>query len=106
MSGTPQIVGVSLPVWCEAGLWGLLAGGALVVGAAVAWFLQVPRRVVASVMAFGSGVLISALSFTPTTPVPIENPLGMGSPAAVFGVVTVADLQLLSSGAGVRTVSL
>jgi ZIP family zinc transporter len=41
----------------------LLAGGALVLGAAVAWFARVPRKVVASVMAFGAGVLISALAF-------------------------------------------
>lgn len=47
----------------EAGLWGLLAGGALVIGAAVAWFVHVPQRLIAAVMAFGSGVLISALSF-------------------------------------------
>jgi ZIP family zinc transporter len=52
-----------LPVWVEAGLWGLLAGGALVVGAAVAWTVRVPQRVVASIMAFGAGVLISALAF-------------------------------------------
>jgi ZIP family zinc transporter len=52
-----------MPVWLQAGLWGLLAGGALVVGAAVAWAVTVPPRVVASVMAFGAGVLISALSF-------------------------------------------
>ena len=52
-----------MPVWLEAGGWGLLAGSALVVGALVAWFLDVPRMVTASVMAFGSGVLISALSF-------------------------------------------
>jgi len=52
-----------MPVWLQAGLWGLLAGGALIVGAAVAWFVRVPRRVVASVMAFGAGVLISALAF-------------------------------------------
>jgi ZIP family zinc transporter len=52
-----------MPIWLEAGAWGLLAGGALVVGALVAWFVRVPRAVVASVMAFGSGVLISALSF-------------------------------------------
>ncbi len=50
-------------VWYEAGLWGLLAGGALVIGAAVAWFLTVPRAVVAGIMAFGAGVLISALAF-------------------------------------------
>ncbi len=47
----------------DAGLWGLLAGGALVVGALVAWFVRVPRAVVAVVMAFGAGVLVSALSF-------------------------------------------
>jgi ZIP family zinc transporter len=52
-----------MPIWLEAGAWGLLAGGALVIGALIAWFVRVPRPVVASVMAFGSGVLISALSF-------------------------------------------
>src|SRR3954454_6948873 len=52
-----------MPIWLQAGLWGLLAGMALVIGAAIAWFVAVPRWVVASVMAFGSGVLISALSF-------------------------------------------
>jgi ZIP family zinc transporter len=52
-----------MPVWLEAGAWGLLAGGALVLGALIAWFVHVPQRVVAGVMAFGAGVLISALSF-------------------------------------------
>lgn len=54
---------MNLPLWLQAGLWGLLAGGALLAGALVAWFVKVPVRVIASVMAFGSGVLISALSF-------------------------------------------
>lgn len=52
-----------MPIWLEAGAWGLFAGGALVVGALVAWLVRVPQPVVAAVMAFGSGVLISALSF-------------------------------------------
>jgi ZIP family zinc transporter len=52
-----------VPVAVQAGLWGLLAGGALVVGAAVAWVVRVPQKVVAGVMAFGAGVLISALAF-------------------------------------------
>jgi zinc transporter, ZIP family len=52
-----------MPVWLEAGLWGLLGGAALVIGAAVAWSVRVPPTVVASVMAFGSGVLISAVAF-------------------------------------------
>ena len=52
-----------MTLWVQAGLWGLLAGGALVVGALIAWFVPVSRRVVAGVMAFGAGVLISALAF-------------------------------------------
>jgi ZIP family zinc transporter len=52
-----------MPIWLQAGFWGLMAGGALVVGAAIAWFVKVPKDVVASIMAFGAGVLISALAF-------------------------------------------
>lgn len=52
-----------MPIWLQAGLWGLAAGGALVIGAGIAWLVRVPRAVVASVMAFGAGVLISALAF-------------------------------------------
>jgi ZIP family zinc transporter len=47
----------------EATFWGFFSGGALVLGAAVGYYASVPNRVVAGVMAFGSGVLISALSF-------------------------------------------
>jgi ZIP family zinc transporter len=47
----------------EAGLWGLLAGSALLLGAAVGYFIDVGQRWVAAIMAFGAGVLISALSF-------------------------------------------
>jgi ZIP family zinc transporter len=52
-----------VPIWLESGLWGLLGGAALVIGALVAWFVRVPQSVIASVMAFGSGVLISAVAF-------------------------------------------
>ena len=52
-----------MPVWLEAGLWGLLGGAALVLGALVAWFVRVRQDVVATVMAFGAGVLISAVAF-------------------------------------------
>src|SRR4051794_16110618 len=52
-----------MPTWLEAGFWGLIGGAALVLGALIAWFLRVPRDVVATVMAFGSGVLISAVAF-------------------------------------------
>jgi ZIP family zinc transporter len=52
-----------IPMWAQAGFWGLVAGGALVLGAAVGYCMKVPQRLIAAVMAFGSGVLISALSF-------------------------------------------
>jgi zinc transporter, ZIP family len=52
-----------VPTWLEAGLWGLVGGAALVLGAAVAWFVHVPAKIVAGIMAFGAGVLISALAF-------------------------------------------
>lgn len=47
----------------EAGAWGLLAGSALLVGAVLGYALRIPRLVIASVMAFGAGVLLSAVSF-------------------------------------------
>ncbi|MYT19085.1 ZIP family zinc transporter [Streptomyces sp. SID7760] len=46
-----------------AGGWGLFAGAALLVGAAVGTLFRVPAQWIALVMAFGSGVLISAVSF-------------------------------------------
>jgi ZIP family zinc transporter len=54
---------VGVPEAVQAGLWGALAGGALLIGAAVAWFVRVPPLLVSAVMAFGSGVLISAVAF-------------------------------------------
>jgi zinc transporter, ZIP family len=47
----------------QAGLWGFISGAALLTGAAIAYSFQVPQRIIAAFMAFGSGVLISAMSF-------------------------------------------
>jgi ZIP family zinc transporter len=44
-------------------LLGAIAGSALLLGALAGYFAHVPRRVIAAVMAFGAGVLISALAF-------------------------------------------
>ena len=54
---------MSIPLAIQAGLWGLLSGSALLIGAVIGWYVPMPRRVIAAIMAFGSGVLISALSF-------------------------------------------
>lgn len=47
----------------QALLWGTVAGSALLIGAVAAWWLRIPRVWVCAVMAFGAGVLVSALSF-------------------------------------------
>ena len=52
-----------MPLYVQAGLWGLLSGSALVLGAAIAYLAAPPQRVVAAVMAAGAGVLISAVAF-------------------------------------------
>lgn len=48
--------------WFQATVWGLVAGCALVIGAAFGYALLIPQRMIAAITAFGSGVLISALS--------------------------------------------
>jgi zinc transporter, ZIP family len=52
-----------MPEWFWAGFWGLVAGSALLGGAAAGVLVAFGKRTIAYIMAFGSGVLISALSF-------------------------------------------
>ena len=90
-----------IPVWLQAGLWGLLSGGALVIGACIGYFLNVPQRLVAAIMAFGSGVLISALSFELMDEAYIHGgfeatALGFVSGAGIF---TLANWLLSKQGA-------
>lgn len=82
-----------MPIWVQAGLWGLAAGGALVVGAFVAWIVEVPQRIVASVMAFGAGVLISALAFDLVD----EAETSGGLTATVLGFLGGAVAYLLAN---------
>jgi zinc transporter, ZIP family len=87
-----------MPTWLEAGLWGLLGGGALVLGALVAWFVRVPQVVIASVMAFGSGVLISAVAFDLMT----EAADTGGLPATAVGFIGGALAYLAANAALAR----
>jgi ZIP family zinc transporter len=90
-----------MPTWAEAGLWGLLGGGALVIGALVAWFAPVPRKVVASVMAFGSGVLISAVAFDLMEEAALTGGLAATAVGFLGGAVVylAANLALARRGA-------
>lgn len=87
-------------IWL-AGLWGLVAGGALLVGAVFGYFLKIPKRITAAVMAFGSGVLISAL----TVELMLEAVKTGGFAAAAWGfllgaaIYTIANYFLTRAGA-------
>lgn len=93
-----------IPVSLQAGLWGLLGGAALLVGAVVGYFVRVPPRLVAVVMAFGSGVLISALAFELMDEAYRQG----GFPASAAGflggavVYTLANVALSRGGAKAR----
>jgi ZIP family zinc transporter len=52
-----------MPLYLQAGFWGLLGGSALLLGAAIAYFYSLSARAIAAIMALGSGVLISAVAF-------------------------------------------
>jgi ZIP family zinc transporter len=85
----------------EAGLWGLLAGSSLVLGAALGVWLPIPRRAVALVMGFGAGALVSALAFELTTKAYIEaggivTAMGLAAGGLTFFIGDV----LIESGAG------
>src|SRR5690242_19447205 len=46
----------------RATFWGFVSGSALLVGAAVGYLAKASQKIIALIMAFGSGVLISALA--------------------------------------------
>lgn len=88
--------------WVAAGGAGLLAGAALLLGSVIAWFISVPPRVIAAVMAFGSGVLISAMAFEL-----VEDSVRTGGLAAtslgfLAGATTYVVLNVLLAGYGGR----
>ena len=48
----------------ESLLWGFIASIPLLLGSIVASFVSLPKSVIATIMAFGSGVLVAALAFS------------------------------------------
>ena len=93
-----------VPISLQAGLWGLLGGAALLVGAAVGYFVRPPPRLVAVVMAFGSGVLISALAFELMDEAYRQGGLSASAAGFLGGalVYTFANVALSRQGARQR----
>lgn len=91
---------MSVPL--QAGLWGFVAGLALVLGALVAWFVRVPPRVVAGIMAFGAGVLISALAFDLVDEAETQGGLGPTVGGFVAGAVIYVGANVVLARRGAR----
>ncbi|MFG2133528.1 ZIP family metal transporter [Streptomyces sp. NPDC048751] len=85
----------------EAGVWGLVAGSALLLGAVLGYGLRVPQRVIALVMAFGAGVLLSAVSFELIGEAYDQAGLGPAAVGTLAGAVayTAGNLWLARRGA-------
>ncbi|MGK5556552.1 ZIP family metal transporter [Actinomadura kijaniata] len=91
-----------MPEVVQAAGWGLLAGSALVVGALVGYLVRIPARVVAGVMAFGSGVLLSAVSFELIAEANERGGLTPTVIGAVTGAVVYAGANMLLARRGAR----
>ncbi len=91
-----------MPVWLQAGWWGLVGGAALVLGAGIAWFVRVPPLVVATVMAFGAGVLISALAFDLVDEAETRGGLGSTIAGFVIGAVGFVGANTLLARRGAK----
>lgn len=76
-----------------AGFWGWLAASSLLLGAAIGYWVTLPPKVTASIMAYGSGVLIAALCFGQ---IPEAERLG-GLGATLGGMVAGGVLFVLAS---------
>ncbi|WP_412751596.1 ZIP family metal transporter [Krasilnikovia sp. M28-CT-15] len=86
----------------QAGGWGLVAGSALLVGAAVGYLAPVPRKIVASVMAFGAGVLLSAVAFDLIAEARERAGLLPTAVGAAIGAVTYTGCNLFLARRGAR----
>jgi zinc transporter, ZIP family len=89
------------PLVMKAGIWGFVAGSALLIGAVTAYFTRVPERVIATIMSFGSGVLISALAFELMGKAYQNGGLDASAMGFITGVTvyTVANFYLAYKGA-------
>jgi ZIP family zinc transporter len=91
-----------MPGWLQAGGWGLLAGSALMIGAALGYLAPVPRKVIASVMAFGAGVLLSAVAFELIAEAHEQAGIWPTTGGAVAGAVVYTACNVLLARRGAR----
>ena len=90
-----------VPIWLQAGFWGFVAGAALLIGAGIAYFTPVSQKLIALITAFGSGVLISALTFDLMEEAYEQGGLTSTATGFITGAIvfTAANLMLAYWGA-------
>jgi ZIP family zinc transporter len=78
----------------EAAFWGFVGGAALLIGAAAGLWLPASQRTIGLIMAFGAGVLISALAFELTDEAFRRGGTGVVAGGIALGALSffVADL--------------
>jgi ZIP family zinc transporter len=83
------------------GVWGLIAGSPLLLGAFLGYFTRVSQRLVAGVTAFGAGVLISALSIDLIDEAHERGGFGAAAIGFLLGALayTLANVWLARRGA-------
>jgi len=83
------------------GLWGFLGGFALVIGAIFGYYFKIPPKMVACIMAFGSGVLLSAVSFELLDEAyQLGGPLNLAAGFMIGAIIfTLTNLYLARKGA-------
>lgn len=91
-----------MPMWAQATLWGGLAGGALILGALIGYLFNLSQRVVAGIMAFGSGALISVLSFEMIWKAYEKGSLFSTATGFILGAVTYSFANLIVSKHGAK----
>jgi ZIP family zinc transporter len=86
--------------WVEAFLWGLVVGSGLMIGALISYFMNLPHRLIAVIMGFGGGVLISVLTFELLEEAYIHGGLLYSVMGFVAGAIVFSGANWLISMAG------
>jgi ZIP family zinc transporter len=85
-----------------AGLWGLVGGSALLIGAVIGWFARLPQSLISAIMAFGAGVLFSAVAFELIQEASALGGLAATAGGFIAGALAYTGANIAVSRAGAR----